>query len=204
MKNLLIWTFLIVFIFPVSVVQAQTAVPTGIIRGSVKEKVAEELSRIKQAVTRKGYVGSVTGKTDATLTLVNLKNQTRTVTLTPDATIKLANSKDGTISDIKTNDFVIAMGDADSQNNMTAKRILVLASPPNDKRAVHYGAITKLGTNALTLKTLKETLEVKISAGTKYNEKYKFSDLKTDTKIVLIATTGTNNSLTALRIQVLP
>ena len=208
MKKQIITTLLIGSIFlTTSSVSAQTASPSGSIRDSVKQKVADELSQIKSGVAKKGFVGSVTSKTDATITLSNLKSQSRTIIATTETTIKLANGKDGTLADIKTNDFAIAMGDVDSENKMTAKRIVIFTSTPSDKRMSMFGTITKTSSNSFTIKNLKgETLELKVSAGTKYNDKYKFSDLKTDSNVIVIALSGGTTqspTYTTLRVHIL-
>lgn len=190
--------------FVVQPVIALTPTPTPSLRDSVKDKVAAELSQIKQGVGKKGFIGSITAKSDATLTVTNLKNETRTVMVTTDTVIKLANSKDGTLTDIKTNDFVIAMGDVDSQNTMTAKRMLIVATPPTDKRISFQGAVTKSTSTSFTVKTSKgTTMDIKVSAGTKYNEKYKLSDLAENSNVVVIALTGGTSSAptyTALKV----
>lgn len=186
-----ILTTTVLLSFNASSVLAQTASPSGTLRDSVKQKVEEELSQIKSGVAKKGFVGSITAKQDASLTITNLKSQPRTVIATTETVIKLANGKDGTLADLKLNDFAIAMGDVDSTNKMTAKRIVIFTSAPSDKRQSYFGTITKTTSNSFTIKTPKgETLDLKVSAGTKYNDKFKFSDLKVDSKVVVVVLTG--------------
>ncbi len=189
-------------------VSAQSASPSGTIRDSVKQKVAEELAKIKQAVAKKGFVGTITSKSDATITLTNINGKSRTAILTSDTIIKLTGGKDGTISDLKPGNFIIAMGDVDSENQMTAKRIIAILSLPVEKRRSFYGTVSQISSTSFTLKTPKsEELNFKVSAGTKYNDKFKFSDLKSNSRLVVIALVGGTTqspTYTALKVFLLP
>lgn len=174
--------------------------PTTTLRDQVRDKVTEELSAIKNNVTKKGYVGTISAKVDATITITNLKNQARQATVTTDTAIKLSGNKDGTPADLKVGDFVIAMGDVDGQGLMTTKRLIVAAKPTEDKRQILSGTVTKISPSSLTMETLdKKTSTFKITAVTKYTNKKKNTDVKVDSKIVIVADTTT-----ALLIHLLP
>ncbi|KKW00011.1 hypothetical protein A3H89_01685 [Candidatus Amesbacteria bacterium RIFCSPLOWO2_02_FULL_48_11] len=179
--------------------QTPTATDSGL-RDTIKKQVAEELSQIKKAVTKKAYVGSISAKLDATVTIANLKNQSRQATVTTDTAIKLATGKDGTPADLKVGDFVIAMGDVDGSGLMTAKRLIVTPRPPEDKRQVLFGTVTKTASGSLTLEHPdKKTITLKISSITKYSAKSKFTDIKIGTKLIFVA-----DSASALLIHLIP
>jgi hypothetical protein len=162
------------------------------LRDSVKQKVAEELSQIKQAISKKAFLGSVSAKNDATLTLATWTGQTRTVLVSTDAVIKLANGKDGTPADIKTDNILLVMGDADSQNTLTAKRLLVLPPLPTDKRQTVFGTVAKKTTSSLTLTTPKnESVTLKLTSATKLTAKSKLADIKVGDKIVTVSVNST-------------
>ena len=154
---------------------------------------------IKQAVSKRAYLGTITSKSDATLTLTTPTKATRTVTVTTDSAIKLTGGKDGTIADLKEGNTVLIMGDADAEGKLTAKRLLVVPTPPTDKRRAIFGNVTKAATSQLTVTDIKnQNWTIKLTSATKYTEKTKSSDIKTDTKIVIVGTTGsTANTLTA-------
>src|SRR3989344_2753578 len=80
-------------------IAAQTATP-GSIRDAVQKKVAEELAAIKNEVKKRSYLGTITSKSDATITITTLRNTTRTATVTTDTIIKLSGGKDGTLADL--------------------------------------------------------------------------------------------------------
>lgn len=160
-------------------VRAQTT-----IRDAVKEKVAEELATIKQGVAKKAFVGTITAKSDLSLTITNLNNQSRTANLTTDATI-LSGGKEVTIKTIKDNDFVIAMGEVNSQNVMTIKRLLVITKPSTDKRQVVWAKVTKITSTTLTAEDLKANQwTIKLTSDTK-----KPKSLKEGDKVIIVGTT---------------
>lgn len=200
MKKILIVFTLLLFYSP-ALVLAQTATGSAI-RNAVQEKVVAELANIKKTLTKKGFVGNVTAKTASGFTLTNLKNQPRNVTVPGDAVLRSAN-KDITLADIKVNDFVIAMGDADTNNDMTAKRVLVTTKSEEDKRRSFIFVITKTGTSSLAVENLKkETPSVRISSDTNYTTKTKLADLKVGDKIAVIGTlASTPSTINALRIH---
>lgn len=175
------------------------------IRNAVQQQVQQELSNIKQAVAKKGFVGNITAKTDASLTLTNLKNQSRSVVVTGDTTIKLLSGSEGTIADLKTNDFVLVMGNVDSQNKMTASRLLVIKQPDADKRDTRSGAVSKPTTSGFTL----ADLTVKVSSTTSITTttdgkiaKAKLADIKDGAKVVVVGSV-TTTTLTATDVHII-
>jgi len=207
MKKLsLVFIGLLVFIGTYSV-NAQTATPSQI-RDAVQKKVQEELSSIKQDVAKKGFVGTITAKTDSTLTLNNLKNETRTILVTGETTIKLLNGSEGTPTDLKVNDFIISMGGVDSQNKMTSTRLLVTKQSETDKRDTFFGTVTKTSTTSYTITNLKnETWTIKVSSTTDITDaklvKIKLADVKVGAKIIVVGTVSSGNNLTSSAVHVL-
>lgn len=208
MATLVVILSLAFYVLNFGVASAQTPSPSatsaGVIRDAVKQKVDEELANIKQAVAKKAYVGTIANKSDLTLTITNLKNQARTATVTTDTTIKLTGGKDGTGADLKVGDFIIAMGDADSNGNLAAKRLLVIAKPAADTRDSAWVTVTKVTTSALTAENnKKEAWTIKLSSATKFTGNSKVSDLKVGSIIVAVGPVSTT-TLTASLIQLLP
>ncbi len=188
---------LLIILLGVTTVAAQTPSPSSI-RDAVKDQVAKELADIKQAVSKKAFVGSISAKQDLTLTITNLKNQSRTATVTADTTIKLLGGKDGTPNDLKVGDFVIAMGDVDSSGILATKRLLVIAQPAADKRDSAFLTVTKATSSSLSGENLqKETWTIKVSSATKFTGETKLSDIKVGTKIIAAGTVAADKTLSA-------
>jgi hypothetical protein len=203
------------YLSPVTKVKAQTPATQSAqqIRDAVQKKVQEQLSNIKQAVSRKAFIGNVTSKSETEFVLTNLKNQTRTVTVTGDTVIKLSSGKEGTITDLKTNDFLLAIGDVDSQNKMTGKRILILKQPEADNREIMFANVTKITSSVLTVENAaKETWTIKLSSSTNVTNildnkvtKTKVTNIEVGDKVVLVGTSTTSeNTLTGRAIHILP
>lgn len=187
----------------VQTLHAQTASPSGTILDSVKQKVEAELADIKKGVAKKAFIGTVTTKDSNMLTITTLTNQTRSAAVSTDTVIKLTGNKDGTIADIKVNDFGIFMGDVDSQNAMTVKRVLILPTPPTDKRAVVFGTVTKSQPNTLTIETQKKEIwTVKVSSSTKYTKNTKYADVEVGDKILVTGVAATT-TLTASNLHII-
>lgn len=152
------------------------------IRDSVKQKVNEELAQIKKGIAKKGFIGQVTAVSDATISLTNVFGQTRKVLIAADTTVKLLGGSDGTPADVKANLYILAMGDVDSQNTMTAKRLLVVAKPDTDTRSVVYGAVAKSSTSSLTI----GQTAYKITSTTKYTGKTKSTDIVVGANVMAV------------------
>ena len=198
MKKLVSLITLIFLISPISTF-AQSATDSAV-RQAVKDKV----EAIKTSVAKRAFVGTISAKSDATITITNLKNQPRTAVVTGNTTIKLTGGKEGTFADLKVSDFVISMGDVDSQNTLTAKRLLVITKPGADKRQAIFGRVTDTSASSLTIETLKkDTLTIKTTSSTTLTAKIdgkitkvKLSDIKVGDHVVVVGTSGTTAATT--------
>jgi len=207
MKKLVSLITLIFLISPISTF-AQSATDSAV-RQAVKDKV----EAIKTSVAKRAFVGTISAKSDATITITNLKNQPRTAVVTGNTTIKLTGGKEGTFADLKVGDFVISMGDVDSQNTLTAKRLLVITKPGADKRQAIFGRVTDTSASSLTIETLKkDTLTIKTTSTTTITAKIdgkvtkvKLSDIKVGDSVAIVATPGTTaTAFTAKIIHAIP
>ncbi len=174
-------------------VHAQSATDSAI-RQAVKDQVAA----IKTSVAKRAFVGPISAKSEASITVTNLSNLTRTAVVAGDATIKLSGGKEGTFADLKVGDFVIAMGDVDSQGTLAVKRLLVIAKPTPDKRLVLSGRVTDTSMSSYTIETAKkEVWAIKFTSGTSFTGKIKKTDVKVGDRIVAVGTSSTALNLTA-------
>jgi len=162
--------------------------PSNTLRDSVKEKVAQEIAQIRQNSSKKAYLGSISTKVDATISIITLDNTPRQVTTTAETIIKLKSNAEGTIQDLKTGDYLLCMGDADSAGNLVAKRILVLDKPKDDPRQILSGEVKAFTNKTLTVNqtVLNITKDTLIQPG-----KYKFKDIDPGFKLVVIYTPST-------------
>jgi hypothetical protein len=172
---------------------AEDASTAAQLRDSVKTKVAEELAQIKKAVSKKAFLGTIASKNEASLSISNYLGQNRTALVSTDTAIKLKSGADGTPADLKTGDNILIMGDVDSNGNMTAKRLLVIATPVVDKRTTAYGKVTAAGASVtvgkLTAKLASDTNVTTTKDGK--TAKLKTTDIKVGHTVVLITKAST-------------
>lgn len=183
---------------------AQTPSSTG---SAIREAVKEQVAAIKTAVARRAYVGTISAKADATITVTNLKNQPpKTAVVTGDTVIRLTGGKDGTFADLKVGAFVIAMGEVDSQGTLTTKRLLVIAKPGADKRRALTGRVTSTSSSSLTIETLKkEIITIKVTSDTTITNKNKLSDIKVGSRVVVVGLpTLAESTFTAKLLHLIP
>jgi len=177
-KLLLLLTLALVVVTPAF---AQTATPTATLRDSVKQKVAEELAEIKKSISKKAFLGEVTAKSEATLTLNTYLGLTKSALVSTETIIKLKGGKDGTPADVKPKDYILVMGDVDGAGAMVAKRLLVVPVPAADTRKAVFGKYSEI---TATAKTSSVTAYTKVDAGKVV--KAKATDFKADLKVVAV------------------
>jgi len=182
---------------------AQTPSSTG---SAIRDAVKEQVAAIKTAVAKRAFVGTISAKADATITVTNLTNQSKTAVITGDTVIRLTGGKDGTFADLKVGDFVIAMGDVDSQGTLTTKRLLVISKPGADKRRALTGRVTDTSSSSLTIETLKkEIITIKVTSNTTITNKNKLSDIKVGSRIVAVGLpTLAESTFTAKLLHLIP
>jgi hypothetical protein len=182
------------------------------LRDSVKQKVEEELSQIQQAVSKKAFLGSITSKNEAAINLNTYRGEPRQTLVTTDTAIKLKTGRDGTPKDLNVGDYLLVMGDVDSKNIMTAKRLLVIPAPGEDNRQVDFGKVTAVSSGSITIQTagnktvtaklLSSTSVSKIQAGA--SVKAKIADIQTGASVVMITKSAASASVTNLQIVAAP
>lgn len=173
---------------------------------AIREAVKEQVAAIKTAVAKKAFVGTISAKADATVTVTNLKNQSKTAVVTGDTVIRLTGGKDGTFADLKVGDFVIAMGEVDSQGTLTTRRLLVITKPGADKRRALTGRVTDTSSSSLTIETLKkEIITIKVTSDTTITNKNKLSDIKVGSRVVVVGLpTLAESTFTAKLLHLIP
>ncbi len=147
--------------------------PSGTLRDSVKDKVEKEIAQIKENSSKKAYLGMYS----------ELKDK---LTISVDTTIRLLNNSEGSTKDLKSTDYILAMGDADGKDQLNTKRILAINPPTQDTREITLGAVTDFTNKTLTLD--KKTILL-ISKDTVFQpSKYKFASIDPGFKLIAIHT----------------
>lgn len=156
--NKRIYLFLITFLIliPFKVIYAQDSATDS--SDSVREKVQE---KVNQALnTPIAYIGSVTDLSEKTLQIskyTSTKDKSGEIQQVSvgDGTVLVnvvGNSKTVKFSDVAIGDFIVAMGYANGNSVLEAKRILITQALEPSKRKSVFGTISEIDVKTVTIK----------------------------------------------------
>lgn len=147
---------------------------------ALKREVASKAALLKKEVTKKlnnkAYFGVVNIKDGEKLTIK--KGDLSKSIQTNEYTIFESKSKKTGLKDIVKDDFIVALGDVDDSNVLTAKKIVKLTKNPIVKRETIWGQVKKITDSNILVKDSKGK-ELKIAFSTKQS----FSTSKTEFKL---------------------
>ncbi len=159
-----IFTFYILHFTFTQVVTAADSTPSADIRNKLEElkrDIASKAAKLKEAIsqklTNKAYVGTVENKTATEITLVT-KTGAKIVTINQDTVFESKVKKQTRSSKtLSLKDYVAALGDIDDTGVLTAKKIILLPSPGEQKNYL-WGEIVSVSDNRVNLadKNLKK------------------------------------------------
>lgn len=146
--------------FLTSPVYAVDSTPSADIKAKLeqlKKEIASKAALLKQEITKKlsdkAYIGKVSTKTDASLTITTISGL-KNIKINQD-TIFESNIKAKTKFSIKTlspDDYIAALGDIDESEVLIAKKIVLLPPPAGNAKTVLWGQIISSSDKLLTLK----------------------------------------------------
>ena len=165
-----LFVYLFICLLSISTVFAQTTTPdssdnqngaTNAIKGIrdvVKEKVQEQLNVLKTGAKR-AYVGQLTQISDTSL---SVETSEGTIQVKVDSNTDYVNKNRAAIkiSNLKNNDYVIAMGLLETDNSITGKRIVVIDKPVPYEKEIAVGKISDISKDGTTI-TLKNDNKAK-------------------------------------------
>lgn len=137
-----------------------TASPSGDLNTKVQQKVDEALNKPK------ADIGSITDIMETTLQVKTDKGEILQVSTGAGTDfIKNLNNKTTIIklSDLAIGDYIVAMGTANTDKVLDAKRVLVTNAPGKINRNILFGRITDSTNKALTFVTLKDQKSYQIA-----------------------------------------
>ena len=195
MKNIIKVIIIITIInFIVSPALAADSTPSAEVKTKLKdmqEEIASRAAQIKQDVSKKLQnriaLGFIKSKSDTSLTLaaesgtkmVNVNEYTEYAGKTGKGNLKV------TLKNLATEDYIIALGDMDETEVLTAKKIVKTASPSGEVRKFVFGQVVSVGDHTITL---QDKQGQKISLKTNKQTTYRFgknSGSRDDLKIGL-------------------
>lgn len=219
-KTILLTIFLLAIVSAPVWAQSPTATPSGQddskikdIRDAVKEKVKEQIDKIKQGKP-KAYAGKITEVGEASITL-NTQSGEKQVLISDQTKIFDKNKKEITLAQLKVGDFVIAMG-FPTDNALDGRRIVVSPQPKISQKEAVFGRVTDISEeNILTIKNEKKNITYMVETDSKtvitkkVNNnvaKVNFEMIKLDDRVVAVGTVTENEEkiITAKLIHVIP
>jgi hypothetical protein len=163
---------------------------------SVREKVQEKVSAARSSP--KFIMGSITDKQEATLEVKSQSGEIRQVTASDENTafVKMDKTrKEVKYADVAIGDFILAMGFANGNGVLDARRILITTSLEPTTRRAAMGTITEIQKTAVIFKDLARTETLTISNTKQLTilaeeeeeiEELAFSDLEVGQKAVVV------------------
>jgi len=153
MKRIILLTIITLFVFTVtfSKISAQNATDEA---DGVRERVKEKVEAAKK--NAKAYIGSVTDKTEDTLQIQNDSGEILLISINPDSASFARIDKKTTSADyddIGIGDYVIAMGFANGNGVLEAKRVVITSQPEPLNTEVIYGTISEIKSKEVALST---------------------------------------------------
>lgn len=198
---------LLISLLKVHVSAQDSATPEGdAIREAVQEKIEEAQNKPK------AYLGIITDIVENTVQIKNLEGEIKQIAVSDQTVFVKINKVKQTLkfSDIAIGDFLVNMGYVDSNNVLTAKRVLVTTEPKKPDRVSVFGIVTSIGKNEITVTKVGSNDQLSISPEvgavvTSESEKgivkSRFSDINPETKIIAVGTI-TDDTLDARTIHI--
>ncbi len=213
MKNMRVITILIflwLFLYPIPYTlypsYAATSTPSADIQaklkalmdGSASMAATQLKNEVSKKLKNKAYVGIVKVKSDSLITLA-LESGTKMVTINE---FTEYSGKKLSFKTIIEGDYLIALGDIDDNEVLTAKKIIRTTAPKEINRQFIFGTILSLGDNLITLQDKNnQNIIVTISRDTDFkgvkNQTLSFADLKAGYQIIVAGTSSKTGTLEA-------
>ena len=210
-KIITIIIFITVINFIVPPIFAADSTPSADVTTKLKAlqvQIASQAAKIKQDINKKlqnkVFAGTIKSKSDNSLTLAT-KTGTRMVSLNDytdyDGKGKVA------LKSLTADDYVIALGDIDETEVLTAKKVIKTASPSAEERKIVFGQVTSTSDQTVTIQRDGQNTSISVDKDTDYSfgkNPGSFDEIKAGKPIVAIGQTSQGNILQARFIYIFP
>lgn len=176
-------------------IESQRASPSASLQTKLKQlqaEIASKASELKAEVSgrlqNKAYVGKIKSKSEESLILIVKGSDPSTSSGQVSKTVKVNEFTEAkpAFKNLKAEDYVVALGDVDESDILTAKKI-IKTTPPQDIKKVYFGEVLAVNQNMITLKTDKN-LAISTNNQTDFKigkEDGDLSDIKIGQKVVV-------------------
>ncbi len=214
MKQIVLLFLLIALLLP-SPTFAADASPSSALTQKIdllKQEIASKAAQLKSEINKKlqnrVYTGQISEKTDNKLSIITTKGQKmilvneytdyqdQTKTKKTPLSLKLL-AKD---------DYIVALGDIDDKNNLTAKKIIKMEKPKNTNKVI-WGQIQSANNPIITIKGVNsQKINITTTDNTTFslgNNEASFIDAKIN-KFLVVSGPSTDDKITANYIYLIP
>lgn len=205
---------LILNTFPITLVSAAESTPSAETKSKLKalqEQIASQASKIKLDITRKmqnrAFNGFIKSKSPTSLTLAT-KSGSKIINLNEYTNYQSTGKLKTGLSNLTTDDFIIALGDVDNNEVLTAKVIIKTASPSAQQRKAIFGQVLSVNNEVVVITDKeKQKFTVKTNSETTYKigkEVGALSDIKAGKPIIVSGPTDNTGTIEARFIYIYP
>ncbi|MDO8570546.1 MAG: DUF5666 domain-containing protein [Candidatus Daviesbacteria bacterium] len=146
--------------FAFAVDSTQSASPSSSLQTKLKElrddiasKAAEFKAEVSGKLQNKAYFGAIKTKAEESLILV-IQDNNKTVKINEFTEFGGSSKIKPTFKNLEVGNFVVALGDVDETDILTAKKI-IKTTPPAEIKQIYFGEVLAVNENMITLKTDK-------------------------------------------------
>ena len=158
---ILIFTFYILHLYPLSTIKAVESSPSADIKvklEELKKEIASKAAKLKHEVDRKlkdkAYVGKVKSKSDQSITLAT-NTEPKIISINQDTVFesKIKRKTKFSQKTLAEEDYIAGLGDVDETGVLTAKKIILLPEAKSETpKAFLWGQVISISDELITLK----------------------------------------------------
>lgn len=191
-------TFIIIIIFITVMTSAkatdstQSASPSASLQLKLQElkdeiasKAAEFKAEVSGKLQNKAYFGAIKTKAEESLILV-IRETNKTVKINEFTKLTGSSKIKPTLKNLEVGNYVVALGDVDETDILTAKKI-IKTDAPKEQKQIYFGKVLAINENMITLKTDKN-----IAVSTSNQTVFKTSNIKIGQMIIVSGVTKNN------------
>lgn len=144
--------------FTLHAIYAAESSPSADIRNKLEElkkgiasKAAKLKNEIRQKLINKAYAGKIENTTETSATLLT-KSGAKIITINQDTIFESKIKTKKKFTKLLAGDYIATLGDIDDTGVLTAKKVILLPSPPNKEKIYLWGQVSSHSGSLLTIR----------------------------------------------------
>lgn len=213
-KNLTLiafFAFITIIAHPVFAAESSPSAATKSKLQSLQEEISSRASRIKQDIGKKlqnrVFVGFIKTKSENSLTLAT-KEKTKMVNINEYTIYGNSGKTKTTLKSLTSDDYIVALGDIDDNEVLTAKMVVKVASSSATERKALFGQVLSAADETITLqKNDGKNTSISVDDNTSYQlgkSTGTFSDIRAGKPVITVGETLKSGVLKARFVYIFP